>query len=266
MDYLEAHGLQNPADAAAVQNVINIFKRSLQGQSRLWIEGKNFANINELRTAFINRFSPSRSQFAHVKEFEGLAYKPGDSAETHINCIRQVAQKIGYGDVQIRDKFLSTIPPKCRAAVVMSAPDDANIDDLVNRAQRSLDLESEGQSYHKEVSFVTQAVNDSEMAELRQELNAVKLQLQDKQTRQHQSPNRSRARSPYQSRYKSSSCDNGKRSRSSSGNRARGQFKPRLICDYCLVPGHKWCQFRRRQEDLKNLKGNKPQYVNTQDF
>ena len=83
-------------------------------------EGKVFPDLNNLRQSVINRFSPAQSQFARVKEFELITYTAGDSAEIHLQKIRKAADRAGYGDVQVRDKFLSSLPEKCRAAVIKS--------------------------------------------------------------------------------------------------------------------------------------------------
>ena len=217
-DYLEAHGLQNPANAAAVNNIISIFKRSLQGQARIWIEGKAFADVEALRTAFIGRFSPSNSQVAKVKEFENITFTQGDSAEIHLQKVRKAADRAGYGDIQIRDKFLSSLPEKCRAAVVMSVPEDAGIQDLVSRAQTYLDLQLDDVGL-KEVTFAA-ASTDSDMDALKEQLNKLQLEVQR---------GRQKNRSPESRRPRSG----------------------KLICDYCLVPGHKWRECRKRKGDLE---------------
>ena len=77
-DYLQAHDLQTPADYSALLNVVNIFKRTLQGSARLWIEDKTFVDLEDLKSKFIYRFSPSHSQFVNVKQFDSMSYNPGD--------------------------------------------------------------------------------------------------------------------------------------------------------------------------------------------
>ena len=111
-DYLQAHDLQTPADDAALLNVVNIFKRTLQGSARLWIEDKTFVDLEDLKSKFIYRFSPSHSQFANVKQFESMSYNPGDTAEQHYLKVKQAAQRAKYG----KDHAINSYLP-CRQSV-----------------------------------------------------------------------------------------------------------------------------------------------------
>ncbi|KAJ8049108.1 hypothetical protein HOLleu_01699 [Holothuria leucospilota] len=155
----------------ALHNVVQLFKRSLQGSARLWIEGKVFETLQDLQTSFINRFSPSHSQFAHVAPFESIMYARGESAEQHLSKISQLAQIIGYGEDQVRDKFLSTLPHKCRTAVLMSTPDN-NLETIVSRTQCFFDLQNEKAS--RELSFSSQEVNPAPNAAIYDEIAQLK--------------------------------------------------------------------------------------------
>ena len=64
-DYLDAHDY-DASDAAQLHTIIKIFKRSLQGQARLWIDGKAFDSFDALKSAFIGRLSGTKSKYAHV--------------------------------------------------------------------------------------------------------------------------------------------------------------------------------------------------------
>ena len=240
-DYLEAHNLADPADAAALAKVISIFKRSLQGQARLWIEDKTFDSVGALKAAFINRFSPSKSKFAHVKEFDDLSYAHGTGAEVHLAKIRKIAKRIGYGDTQVRDKFISTLPAKCRAAVIMSAPDNADTTDLVTRAQRYLDLETDQGAAMKEVSFAATA-DTADIHAIRDELKALRLDLDDR-------PSRGRDKDVSVRTDKRNSVE---RKRSSS----RESERKVIFCDYCFIPNHKWRQCRKRRRDMEKSRDN----------
>ena len=59
LDYLNAQGLQEPDNPEEYHNLVEIFKRTLRGQARLWIEGKEFVDLITLRDSFVARFSPS---------------------------------------------------------------------------------------------------------------------------------------------------------------------------------------------------------------
>ena len=126
-DYLDAHAYETD-DTSSFPTILKIFKRSLQGQARLWIEGKNFTTFEDLKSSFIGRFSGTKSSYAHIQEFQNVTFTPGDSAEVHLQKIRQAASRIGYGEKQIRDKFLATMSAKCRAPLLKSAPEGADSD------------------------------------------------------------------------------------------------------------------------------------------
>ena len=223
-DYLEVHGLNAPADAAALENVVGVFRRRLQGQARLWIEGKHFVSIDDLKTQFLNRFSPSQSQFARVNDFQAISFMPGDSAEVHLHKIRKVAARAGYGEQLVRDKFLASLPDECRSAVIMSAPENANLHDLVTRAQRSLDLKHDINAPVKEVTFHADQLD--EVSALRKELDELKLSIRNSRPTE-------------------------RAERSNTYRRRDSPARPgKPLCFYCLKPNHKIAECRKRIADL----------------
>jgi hypothetical protein len=163
-DYLVAHDLNDPQNAADLIRINTLFKPTLVGKARLWAEGKVFTTVNDLRDQFLQRFSPSHSNFGNVKHFHSLTHIPGDSAEQTLNKIKLAAQRIGYGNAQIRDKFLQVLPAHCQAAVIMSAPADADAQILAQRAQQFFDFSPNNVSEtpttaSKQVSFQTDQVH-----------------------------------------------------------------------------------------------------------
>ena len=145
-DYLEAHNLHNPADNAQFQAVVSIFKRTLQGTARIWIEGKNFQDLPNLRASFLARFSESSSHHALSRRFSELKYVEGDTAEQFLASIRKLALLLGYTELQVRDKFLAALPSACQSAVLVSTDHNAGIEALVQKAQIYLDLKNSVQS------------------------------------------------------------------------------------------------------------------------
>ncbi|XP_033105168.1 uncharacterized protein LOC117107574 [Anneissia japonica] len=214
MDYL-AHTLQNPADDAALQNVISIFKCSLQGQARLRIQGKTFDELDSLKTQFINRFNKNKSVYAHIREYDSITYQTGDSAE--------------------------------RAAVAMSIPADATLDNLVTSAQNYLDLSVEDKP--REIRFNIQET--LEIATLKHELNALKIDLstaKNNLNRPTDSPRRSRS----VERHHAPRTNNSRRS-PSPYRQTRHRFNNRtryIVCHYCSKPGHVWRECRQRATEL----------------
>ncbi len=139
-DYLHVQGIEEPENQAELQSLVDIFQRTLRGQARLWIEGKIFENLDNLRDSFLARSSPSTSRLARSTTFKELIYIPGDTAEVHFAKISKAALPLGYTDEQICDKFLSSLPAQCRSSVLMSTPDHAPTQELVAKAQCYFDL------------------------------------------------------------------------------------------------------------------------------
>ena len=255
-DYLVAHELDEPADAAEIANIVTLFKRTLKEEARLWIEGKTFMTIDALKNSFIARFSPAHSEFANVKLFNAINYVTGDSAEQHLSKVRLAAQRIGYGEIQIKNQFLASLPSKCQAAVIMGAPDDADVDALAERAQRFLDLAA---TDIKEVVFSATPVND-EIEALRAELKDLKFQnaLQanhenyPRENRPRSSASKSPARGRRNERHEYRSRDqSGSRSKSNDRRHQRRM----IFCDYCKGPNHVWRRCFKRQRDLEAQSG-----------
>ncbi|PIK40874.1 hypothetical protein BSL78_22273 [Apostichopus japonicus] len=148
-DYLEVHKLPSQTTPEAVAEEFNeicrIFKRTLKGQARLWIENKNFSTIADLRKQFLARFSPGLLPTLNHRHFTALSYTPGDTAQAHLAKISKAAAQLSYGEDQIRDKFISTLPLQCRSAVLMSASPQATIADLVMKVQCYFDLQIQSQ-------------------------------------------------------------------------------------------------------------------------
>lgn len=242
-DYLLAHDLDDPGnDVAALANINTLFRTTLVGKARLWAEGKVFNNIQNLRDEFLQRFSPSHSNFGNVKYFNSLRHTPGDSAEQTLNKIRLAAQRINYGNQQIRDKFLQSLPDKCQAAVIMSAPPDANAQVLAQRAQQYFDFSPEdvvsSSSAAKQVTFdqvhLSQILEPTlaqtnvlselsqQVAQLQSDLNSLKLNSvsNDQSVNYHHSQSQDRrSSSPYPPSPGEHVSRQSHRHRSSSGDR-----------------------------------------------
>lgn len=277
VDYLEAHNLHQPANAADVGQVVNLFKRTLIGQARLWIEGKVFETLPQLKDQFVARFSPARSNFANVRLFDNMTYTTGDSAEQHMTKIRLAATRIGYGELQICNRFVSSLPAKCQTAVIMSAPDNATADDLISRAQRYIDSIGTNPDSLREVTFnATASISDpkhdldlhmQKLEDIDQKLNTLHLTEREsrrdqynnrpspypsrsptpaRQQRYNKSPSRSMTRPP--DRSLSRGRDHGLTNRSLSRGR---DHRPVIFCDYCSLPNHKWRTCRKRQNDIR---------------
>ena len=279
-DYLRSHNLHQPADDAALQNVIRLFKCRLTKHARIWAEDRHFANIDDIRTQFLARFSPTHSEFANVKFFEDIKYKPGDTAHQHLCHIRMAAARIGYNEAQIRNKLLQTLPPDCQRAVIMSIQPDADANAVADAAQRFLDLCPKTPT----VSFQTQNQDQVFAAQLHDvitRLDALDAKMDaahharpnpDDENEGHAysrsprperrtapSPRRRRSRDRYDSedrrrdayaRYDSQDRRHDAYARSSSRDRGRPVYSRRPNCHFCGKPGHFWRYCFRLQQQM----------------
>ena len=292
-DYLEAHRLAEPRDAAQILNVVSLFKRTLTGTARLWIEGKIFVGLQGLKNDFLARFSPTHSTFANVKLFDNLQYTVGDSAEQHLSKIRLAATRIGYGNDQVRNRFLQSLPAKCQAAVVMAAPEDATADVLANHMQRYLDL-SPDDTKPKEVSFSAVSIEPlpvspptidptlEKLDKLTEQLQVLTMQTtppppvhprpRSPSPHPHRGRNFQRNSQRHFNRNRSYTRSHSRGHRSQSpyrgpyngqSNRQDNYQRRTIFCDYCRGPGHVWriCEVRRR--DMENSR-HRPNFQGSQ--
>ena len=255
-DYLEAHELLDPVDDDAFQAVVSTFKRTLHGTARIWIEGKVFQDLANLRASFLARFSESSSHYALTRQFTELQYVPGDTAEVFLASIRKLALLLGYTDLQVRDKFLNALPGDCRSAVLMSTDRDAAIDELVQKAQCYLDLQkyssadnssqATGSASATADSALPTQTQSSEISDLCNKIDS----LLDTRARQpaKQADTSSSSRQRYNSR---DSRQRGSRRSPQEGSNNRFPFTG--VCFYCNTPGHKArdCFLRRHHQQLQ---------------
>ncbi|XP_071501180.1 uncharacterized protein [Diadema antillarum] len=267
LDYLDAHNI-DVTKPTSFDQILKTFKRTLQGQARLWIDGQTFKTFSDLREAFVRRFSPAKSDFANVHDFNTLHLTDGESTEAFLQRLRVAASYIDYGETQIRHRLLDSLPHDCRAAVLMSASTTTQTcDEIATKAQLYLDIQKDKQPMTKDLTFATQ----SEIDRLKDDLNSLKLDTLD-QTRgrtrdRGRGPPHSRSssrgrkrehsagRSPYRSDRQYTNNRHRSHTRSPHPNDRVPHYTRRndrrsIICDYCLIPGHVWRQCRKRLRDI----------------
>ncbi|XP_071823041.1 uncharacterized protein [Apostichopus japonicus] len=247
--YLEAHDLHEPADQAELHNVVQLFKRSLQGTARLWIERKVFETLQDLQTVFVDRFSPSQSQFAYVTQFENITYI----------FLGKVLSNTYPKSVNLKRNRIETCtsnPPNPNKHSVFLCQEVG----ISARTQSFFYLQDEKAS--KEVSFSARevapapnsAIYDEIYAQLKdqlQTLNMARGEFREPRKLQRDStPNHNRSNSPSVNRGGKSP----NRRTSGSHNNLRKDtgryYRRKTFCDYCLYPGHTWRNCRKRQRDL----------------
>ncbi|KAJ8048398.1 hypothetical protein HOLleu_00693 [Holothuria leucospilota] len=265
-DYLEAHKV-NTEDPNNFSNVINTFKRTLGGSARLWLEGKNFTNVSELKQNFLACFSKHKSYISHVQSFNNISYVKDHSADQHLSKIERAASKLGYDNSQVRDKLLTSLPQECRAAILMYLPHDAPTKDIVANAQCYFDLEeihaSLQTSSHPENNDLQSRLSrsPSRRSSPRPRLNRYRSPFRSPSFhRDHRSSSRSRTRNYSPRRHNS-------RSTNRSSSRSRDN-KRTVICFYCNKPGHiqRNCLLRRAHIEQSMNFGNSYQQFPQQNF
>ena len=100
-DYVALHKLNQQAQ-------LQRFKLTLGSDARLWIDNKNYQNVNDLKTAFINKYSGINSRDAAIEQWPSLRYQGNESLEDYATKLRRLADCLDYGDEIIKDRFLSS--------------------------------------------------------------------------------------------------------------------------------------------------------------
>ena len=258
-DYLEAHGLDNPLDDEEFQAVVAIFKRTLHGTARIWIEGKAFQNIANLRSSFLARFSESSSHYALTRQFSELKYSQGDTAEAFLASIRKLALLLNYTELQVRDKFLNALPSECRSAVLMSTDRDADMDVLVEKVQCFFDLQKYPEPENS-TKIKTSVPSDSafsiedkhsQSADIADLCNKVDSLLNSQARRPASQGDTSSPRQHHNSR-------DGRRRAPNRPNQSGNRLPFAGVCYYCNTPGHRSrdCFLRRHHQQVQY----RPQY------
>ena len=263
-DYLDAHDIDQSKNDN-LPTILKTFKRTLAGQARLWIDSITPKTYDDLKTSFRRRFSPAKSSYARVTDFNTMTMTDGESAETFLQRLRQTATHIDYGETQIRDRLLNSLTPDCRAAVLMSAPTTTQTSDqIAAKAQLFLDLRRDTtQTTHKEVTFATQG----DLDRLTEEISSLKLTRHDDKVNPdnrysrhsrppnpHRSTSRTRSTSRDRPRDTSRGRDTHRHDRTYCTDRSnsRGRDRqPRPKCYHCGIAGHMWRQCRKRLRDLE---------------
>ncbi len=145
MDYCDLQGLN------AVQREAR-FKTILKGPARLWIEGKHFANVDDLKGRFLEYFSRIHERDTARHTWHLMKYKVSEIMEEYVSRLHPLAARLGYDDLAISDEFLAGLPEKIEEQVSMAGGDLAN---AIQVAQKYANLLESRQTIRKEVTFLT---------------------------------------------------------------------------------------------------------------
>ncbi|XP_071490593.1 uncharacterized protein [Diadema antillarum] len=172
-DYLDAHDIDQSINDN-LPTILRTFKQTLAGQARLWIDSITQKMYDDLKTSFRRQFSPAKSSYARVTDFNTMTMTDRESVETFLQRLRQTATHIDYGETQIRDRLLNSLTPDCRAVVMSALTMTQTSDQIAAKAQLFLDLCSD-KTQTKEVTFATQG----DLDRLTEEISSLKMTRHD---------------------------------------------------------------------------------------
>lgn len=244
-DYLTVH------DINEIAPIVARFKHTLEGTARLWVEGKQFANLNQLKAAFTQYFSGIHSREASARLFRNIAYSAGESVESYATKIRGAAEQLGYNEDMIRDQFLQGLPHNLQLQLSMSAAQ--NMQQLIGFAQKYIDLSKASVGFVDHVNVAT-ASSNSDIDKLADQVASLARVTADgfsQMTRRDRSKSRSPSRERNrgrQDRRKNGSQSQRRRSGTPVARawRTSGDFR----CHYCDQRGHGWKACPTLQRDV----------------
>jgi hypothetical protein len=130
-DYVALHGLTD-------QQAIQRFRLTLSGLPRRWIKNREFPSLDALEKAFVSQYSPFKSREAVIRALSQIKYLSGQSLHKYLSDIRELADRVGHTEEQIRDVFLNGLPDALRAGLLLHSFD--GLEDLVDKAQKFVEL------------------------------------------------------------------------------------------------------------------------------
>ena len=217
------------------------FRITLSGQARLWIEGKQFADVNDLKRRFIEHHSGVHSREASVTAFRAISYRQGESMETYLGRLKPFSERLGYQEELLRDQFLSGLPHDVKVAVSMSAANTTA--GMVEAAQRFVDLQN-SQPRVREVSFAVgkgEKTLHSQLESMRKDIDKLRFD--------------SEGGRPSRDKFSKSPQMNRRGTRSAVRGRTDFRHVRAGRCNYCNDEGHFWRDCFKLQKDMEQRRG-----------
>ncbi|ESO89835.1 hypothetical protein LOTGIDRAFT_176842 [Lottia gigantea] len=249
----------NPQSAAELNRYLTLFKQTLNGPARLWIEGCVFNSRRDIKKQFLDRFSENKSSFGLNNDFTSFQYNTDKTPTDNYEKLQKLAIQLSIGDGPARQKFLSILPKACQQVVALSVNDTTPITEILNKVQCFFDVHANNAT-HKEVTFY--ASNDihtlqNEMSNLKLQLASCKQENDDIPQSKH-AYERSRSPSAHQSSlgnkspYGNRSPYRSNSDRSPTCSDSNGRHGHVIFCKYCLKPYQDWQDCRLRQQHLQD--------------
>lgn len=304
--------------------VLSRFKLTLEGKARLWIEGETFDNFNDLKTAFITKFSPPQTIFQKIREYEDAKYVVGTNLDTFVDILKRLGKELNYSEKQIAHKFMLSLPIDCQKLLLITKPDGTlcewsvaaksyfNMDDKASPRELNFAVSElpvlpppEENTLREEIAKLKEKFRSMEntrpvigAATMHpEEVNSTPEYVMHNGSSQisrgsnigsMQTPPPHGNNLDYNARYnteyntkfsKGDFCDgNYFRQNSAKGANTRRNFQSArnsrnfdsahkvIFCHYCYVPGHKWRNCYKRNQDLRRREETAMKSSDSQNF
>ena len=101
-----------PEDAPihTVRAQVNKFKKTLRGKPRLWMEGKNFDTIEELRKAFIGKYGKEPSRSEDMRQLTRAHIGVKESLNEYADRLSEAARRLEFQEEFLVDLFVAGLP------------------------------------------------------------------------------------------------------------------------------------------------------------
>jgi hypothetical protein len=134
MDWITEIINTNPGEAAPTEATrIAMFKLTLRGEARKWIENLAFTTLDNLKTAFKDRFGKEPMREQDIESIAKNKLQPGEPISKYSDRLTQTAARLNFPMEFTRDWFQSGLPIQMQLYVKGAAP--ATLKDAVKRAK-----------------------------------------------------------------------------------------------------------------------------------
>jgi hypothetical protein len=124
MDWLAELARTNPDGVALTDATkINMFKLTLRGEARNWIEDLAFASLANLKAAFKDRFGDEPTREQDIASIAINKLQAGEQVSQYSDRLTQSAARLAFPEELTRDWFQSGLPLQMQLYVKGSAPE-----------------------------------------------------------------------------------------------------------------------------------------------
>ena len=134
--YYEAH------KATLLSDRLVLFRRTLAGKAKLWLDRSTFASTAKLKSEFLKKFGKVKTQAVYVRDFYHAKLNEGEDVEQYAFRIKEAANALGVSNAdKVKDNFLRGLPPSLFNILVLNRKE--SLDSLVQLAVEHLDYISD---------------------------------------------------------------------------------------------------------------------------